>query len=198
MVTSDNEDEVRHTSDHEHDDGSSLGNSFGYGEQDQSKLREATHSKASILALAKSASPPSPRAIDLRVRTSDDIIDKQTKIYALMCKIGFNVMTNMKELKTIDRIKLLSVEHYAEFKYVHGGDDVSCIRSYVEWTDVLTSVNSDNIRPLTPDKQIIEKYTKMYIDVARGVQGAQLDMVSSMKQESERDEKNYYRRVVNY
>ncbi|XP_013410709.1 cilia- and flagella-associated protein 69 [Lingula anatina] len=104
----------------------------------------------------------------------------RAKLYALFCKIGF---MHLPGLTVEDYVTLAIIEKYMDFKL---GE---------VWSEVITELDAEGIRPVTPDQEAIETISRAIVDRADSVVGTQKDMLLSQQHQSLMEEQEHYAEI---
>jgi len=110
-----------------------------------------------------------------------DVADNnRAKIFALFSRIGF---TDLPGLSIQDHITLTIIEHYLDLKV---GE---------VWSEVMTELNGENVRPTTPDCEALEAISSA-IQIRTGqIISAQRQLEEAEHQQDLEDEQNYYAQI---
>ncbi|KAK2187769.1 hypothetical protein NP493_155g04048 [Ridgeia piscesae] len=119
------------------------------------------------------ASMPSQAIVDV----SENM---RAKIYAMFGKIGF---VDLPGLTTEDHVTLTIIEHYLDFKL---GE---------VWTEVVSELEVQGVRPITPDHEALEAISRTIEDRSRHVQQVQTELLQAQRQHDLIDEQEYYAEI---
>jgi len=104
----------------------------------------------------------------------------RAKIYAIFCKIGF---VDLAGLTTADHVTLTIVEHYLDFKL---GE---------VWTEMMSELEQEDIRPITPDREALEAISRTVDDRADHVLQVQKELLEAQNQQDLIDEQEHYAEI---
>lgn len=104
----------------------------------------------------------------------------RAKLYALFCKIGF---IDLPGLTTEDHVTLTIIEHYLDFKL---GE---------VWTEVITELQSEGLRPITPDGEALEAISRTVQDRATHVVEVQKELLQAQNQQHLMEEQEFYAEI---
>jgi len=104
----------------------------------------------------------------------------RAKLYALFCKIGF---IDLPGLTTEDHITLTIIEHYLDFKL---GE---------VWTEVICELDSEGLRPITPDSEALEAISRTAEDRAVHVVEVQQELLAAQHQQNLMEEQEFYAEI---
>lgn len=115
---------------------------------------------------------------------SQSIVDvsenMRAKIYSIFCKIGF---TDLPGLTVEDHITLTVIEKYLDFKM---GE---------VWTEVLSELEQEQIRPTTPDMEAVEAISRAIENRAEIVAGTQVELLEAQQSQDTLNEQEFYAEI---
>ncbi|XP_046371006.1 cilia- and flagella-associated protein 69-like [Haliotis rufescens] len=115
---------------------------------------------------------------------SQSIVDvyenMRAKIYSVFCKIGF---TDLPGLCVEDHVTLTIIEKYLDFKQ---GE---------VWTEIITELETERMRPVTPDLEAIEAISRAVEERAAIVASTQVELLEAQKNQDVLDEQEFYAEI---
>ena len=63
------------------------------------------------------------------------------------------------------------------------------------WSEVVTEMNEENIRPVTPDREALEAISRTVVERANHVQSIQIELLDAQNQQDLLEEQEFYAEV---
>lgn len=104
----------------------------------------------------------------------------RAKVYAIFCKIGF---IELPGLMTEDHVTLTIIEHYLDFKL---GE---------VWSELMQELQTERIRPVTPDQEALEAISRTIEDRAEHVSQVQRELLDAQSQQDLIEEQQFYNEI---
>ncbi|XP_033127845.1 cilia- and flagella-associated protein 69-like [Anneissia japonica] len=104
----------------------------------------------------------------------------RAKIYSLFCKIGF---ADLPGLSVNDLVTLSIIEKYLELK------------SGEVWAEVLTELEQEGVRPVTPDQEAMEVMARAATERVNAVLESQGELLESQQEQDLLDEQDMYAEI---
>ncbi|VDP93800.1 unnamed protein product [Echinostoma caproni] len=120
----------------------------------------------------------SPVSLTTTNRTESDSV--RLNIYALLLRLGF---AGQDHLSTEDKITLKTIERYFDLK------------TSEVWTQIEQELKRDDIRPVTPDMEMLHRIRQWNDEQREAIQKAQQELRDTAEQEARAREQADYNRV---
>ncbi|CAL1536351.1 unnamed protein product [Lymnaea stagnalis] len=101
----------------------------------------------------------------------------RAKVYSLFCKMGFS---DLPGLTVDDHVTLTIIEKYLDFKM---GE---------VWSEIIGELQTENVRPVTPDREAIEAISRAIEERAVIVASTQQELIEAQKNQDVLDEQEFY------
>ncbi|VDI03562.1 Hypothetical predicted protein [Mytilus galloprovincialis] len=115
---------------------------------------------------------------------SQSIVDvsenMRAKLYSIFCKIGF---TDLPGLTVEDHVTLVVIEKFMDLKL---GE---------VWTEVISELQMEGVRPVTPDMEAIEAISRGIEERAQIVCGTQIELLEAQQNQDVLDEQEFYAEI---
>ncbi|XP_030849365.1 cilia- and flagella-associated protein 69 [Strongylocentrotus purpuratus] len=104
----------------------------------------------------------------------------RAKIYALFCKIGSE---DPKGLSTEEQVTLVIIRRFLDFKE---GEI---------WVEITSELEQENLRPVTPDQELLEMLSKSNQEMAETITEEQNELLESQRQQALLEEQELYSEI---
>ncbi|XP_072179845.1 cilia- and flagella-associated protein 69-like [Diadema setosum] len=104
----------------------------------------------------------------------------RAKIYSLFCKMGFD---NPKGLSTEEHVTLIIIKRFMDFKE---GEI---------WNEIASELDQENVRPVTPDKELLELLGRSSQELAESITEEQNDLLDAQRQQALLEEQELYSEI---